>query len=316
MLFMFFSELRDYLRYKEDHLFTVDDKVGQQLQVNFGVTVAMPCAFIRVDVIDEGGTNHYMRSGIEMLPVSKTEAFKRAQGHAAINSLGNMHVHDIVAEAHRKQRGPKAMAEDRTLEGACKIAGNVHVNKISGVLHITAHGHGHGGAHVPHSMLNFTHHIDELSFGPFYPSLVNPLDDTMHLATEHFAGFKYFISVVPTHYIDASGHYLPTNQYAVNEYYQGDMDHSLFDSRPPGIFFEYGIEPVSVTIRERRGSFVTFVVRICAATSGVFVTVGIIHSLMSAVASTRRTKPPKSSSTGLLGAGAVTKADIDAPISL
>lgn len=31
-------------------------------------------------------------------------------------------------------------------------------------------------------VLNFTHRIDELSFGEFYPNLINPLDNSMEIA--------------------------------------------------------------------------------------------------------------------------------------
>ncbi|KAJ1963342.1 hypothetical protein GGI12_002110 [Dipsacomyces acuminosporus] len=322
MLFMVFSEVRDYMQYKEEHSFTIDGNMHQKLQINVGMVVGMPCGLVRVDVLDESGTSENVHSSIKALPVSKNSAFARVQGAGAFHDTGDRHVHDIVAEARRKQRAAAAIAapkqSDILADGACRIEGSVLVNKISGLLHITAHGHGHSGAHVPHYMMNFTHYIEELSFGPLYPSLVNPLDDTMHVALEHFAGFRYFISVVPTNYIDANSRFLPTNQYAVNEYYKSQTDHSEMDSKPPGIFFEYNIEPIAVTIREKRGSFITFVVRVCAGISGMFVTVGLIHSFISSIsnAAVRPSAYKRPSSQGLLGSGSVTKADIDAPLSL
>ncbi|KAI8325529.1 DUF1692-domain-containing protein, partial [Martensiomyces pterosporus] len=289
MLFMLGSELRDYVRYKEVHSFELDSNMYQKLQLNFGMVVAMPCGLIRVDVMDASGTNQNVHSSVKASPVSKVGAFSKVQGTSALNDVGDRRVHDIVAEARRKQKASTAIAApsegDSISDGACRVEGSVLVHKISGLFHITAHGHGHGGAHVPHHMMNFTHYIEELSFGPLYPSLVNPLDDTMHLALDHFAGFRYFISVVPTNYIDANSHHLPTSQYAVNEYYKTQTGHSAMDGKPPGIFFEYNIEPIAVTIREKRGSFVAFVVRICAAISGMFVTVGLFHRFASGVSS-------------------------------
>lgn len=32
------------------------------------------------------------------------------------------------------------------------------------------------------SVLNFTHRIDELSFGQLYPTLINPLDNSVEIA--------------------------------------------------------------------------------------------------------------------------------------
>lgn len=47
---------------------------------------------------------------------------------------------------------------------------------------------------------NFSHIINELSFGPFYPSLHNPLDSTVATTPAHFHKFQYYLSVVPTIY--------------------------------------------------------------------------------------------------------------------
>lgn len=56
--------------------------------------------------------------------------------------------------------------------------------------------------HLP--AFNFSHAITELSFGPHYPSLLNPLDHTLALTpsteTSHFHKFQYYLSIVPTIY--------------------------------------------------------------------------------------------------------------------
>ncbi|KAJ1567341.1 hypothetical protein HK405_006319, partial [Cladochytrium tenue] len=108
-------------------------------------------------------------------------------------------------------------------QDACRIRGDVVVNKVSGMLHFTALGHGHMDAHhVAHDALNFTHRVDRLSFGKFYPGLVNPLDHSLEIANEHFEMFQYFVSVVPTIYVDRNrafgSKYVLTNQYAVTDY--------------------------------------------------------------------------------------------------
>lgn len=90
----------------------------------------------------------------------------------------------------------------------CRIYGSMPVTKVQGNLHIISKAyylsaghltgsqqqifssikarndlwHQHQGrfplSHYIFSQVNFTHYIDELSFGPYYPSLVNPLDGT------------------------------------------------------------------------------------------------------------------------------------------
>ncbi|KAJ2788286.1 hypothetical protein GGI15_000091 [Coemansia interrupta] len=289
IILMIFGELQDYLQYKQVQTFSIDSDMRHPLQINIAMAVAMPCALIRVDILDISGTSQNVHSAIELQPVLSKDAFGRTRGQRRINSVGEMHVHDILAEAakkHRQQGGlPKGLERakriDRLEDAACYIEGSVMVGKVAGLLHVTAYGHGHGGAYVPHRMMNFTHHIDELSFGPLYPNLANPLDNTMHPAYEHFAAFSYFISVLPTVYIDPFHNVLQTNQYAANEYYRSRINNYDLETKPPGIFFEYDIESIAITVREKRDSLLSFIVRICAATSGIFATVGIGHRLIS-----------------------------------
>ncbi|KAJ1937057.1 hypothetical protein GGF37_005359 [Kickxella alabastrina] len=300
MLLMLLGELHNYLKYKQVQTFSIDTNMSHPLQINLGVFVAMPCALIRVDVLDVSGTQRNVHSSIALRTVHREEAFgpkQQQQQQRRVNTIRDMHVHDIIAEAGQQRRGSRgrtplparpAPMVDRIEDAACHIEGSMMVGKVSGLLHITAHGHGHGGAYVPQQILNFTHHIDELSFGALYPNLVNPLDNTRHEAADHHAAFSYFISVVPTTYIDPGMRVLETNQYAVNEYYRsrkslmagaGADAEAEADTKLPGIFFEYGIESISVTVRERRDGFVGFVVRLCAAISGLFVTAGVIHRM-------------------------------------
>jgi endoplasmic reticulum-Golgi intermediate compartment protein 2 len=117
---------------------------------------------------------------------------------------------------------------------------------------------------------NFSHVVSELSFGPFYPSLVNPLDRTVNLAEAHFHKFQYFMSVVPTVYTvgrSRSAHNtIFTNQYAVTEQSKEVDDHNI-----PGIFFKYDIEPILLTVEERRDNFLLFGIKVINVLSGVLV---------------------------------------------
>lgn len=84
--------------------------------------------------------------------------------------------------------------------------------------------------------MNLSHVIHEFSFGPFFPRIVQPLDNSVELASGReynsidwqqtladlysctaFHIFQYFISVVSTRYIDASRRVLDTNQYSVTD---------------------------------------------------------------------------------------------------
>jgi hypothetical protein len=118
--------------------------------------------------------------------------------------------------------------------------------------------------------------VNELSFGAFYPSLVNPLDRTLSTTPNHFHRFQYFLSVVPTIYSVSSPsspanpfgapRLLYTNQYAVTE-----QSMQIGERAVPGIFFKYDIEPILLTVEESRDGFLRFVVKVVNVLSGVLV---------------------------------------------
>ena len=161
---------------------------------------------------------------------------------------------------------------------ACRFLGSFNAQKVAGMLHVTALGHGYGGMHVDHSLMNFTHRIDRLSFGPLYPGLKNPLDHTLEVANEPFGNFQYFLAVVPTIYVNRVTMFfesvLLTNQYSVTEHYKSmDPDHP---ESFPGIFIKYEIEPISVRITAKHLGFIQFLTRFCGIIGGVFVSAGYI----------------------------------------
>jgi hypothetical protein len=143
------------------------------------------------------------------------------------------------------------------------------------------------------TVFNFTHHINELSFGPYYPNLVNPLDNTIAYTDQNFYKFQYYTNIVPTIYttdvhhlklsphsksaaepltnIDPSsygsrGSTIWTNQYSVTE--QG---RAVPETNVPGVFFKYDIEPILLIVNEERGGFLALLVRLVNIISGVLV---------------------------------------------
>jgi len=128
---------------------------------------------------------------------------------------------------------------------------------------------------------NFSHTINELSFGPLYPSLLNPLDKTYATTSENFFKFQYYCSVVPTIYTrspnpgPATASTIFTNQYAVTS-----QSHTVDERGVPGIFFKFDIEPILLTIREERGGFMALLVRVVNVVSGVLVGGGWCYQLL------------------------------------
>ena len=154
---------------------------------------------------------------------------------------------------------------------------------------------------MPAPAFNFSHVISELSFGPLYPSLLNPLDRTLARTSEPFNRFQYYLSVVPTVFTTsvapppssslASAAAAPapaaatpdrgtirTNQYAVTSASRPVPERSV-----PGVFFKYDIEPILLTVRQARrpGGLLALAVRIVNVVSGVLVGGGWAYAMAS-----------------------------------
>jgi hypothetical protein len=122
-----------------------------------------------------------------------------------------------------------------------------------------------------------------------YPSLLNPLDNTIATTPDHFYKFQYYLSIVPTIYTDdasllplldtvnrnpnhpargilSSSHAIQTNQYAVTS-----QSHPVNENYVPGIFVKFDIEPITLTIAEEWGGFLALCVRLVNVISGVMV---------------------------------------------
>lgn len=139
---------------------------------------------------------------------------------------------------------------------------------------------------------NFSHLITHLSFGPHYPSLLNPLSATLATTPHNFHKYQYYLSVVPTVYSTSSSalrRYLSlgsppslsndrslvvTNQYAVTS-----QSHEIDERMIPGIFFKFDIEPVQLTVLEERRGLGVAMVRIINVVSGVLVGGGWCYAL-------------------------------------
>jgi len=285
---LIFSEFTRWWRGHETHTFAVEKGVGHGLQINLDIVLKMKCDDVHINVQDAAGDRILAGDKLDRKPtnwhqwVDKKGVHslgKDAQGRLITGEgfhdegFGQDHVHDIINAAGGRQ-GKFAKTPRLRGEGdSCRIFGSLDVNKVQGDFHITARGHGYQEfrEHLDHNAFNFSHIVSELSFGAFYPSLLNPLDLTVSGTPNHFHKFQYFLSVVPTVYsIDSSNLYRSrtvfTNQYAVTE-----QSHIVGEHTVPGIFFKYDIEPMLLTVEESRDSFLRFVVKVVNVFSGVLV---------------------------------------------
>lgn len=153
----------------ESHSYSVDYRgIGQSLQINVDLVVAMKCEDVHMNVQDASGDR--ILAGM-MLKHEKTrwEQWVDADGVHQLGQdkegrvvtdgthdegFGEEHVHDIVGNARIKKfaKTPRLRGQ----EDACRVFGSLEVNKVQGDFHITARGHGYQefGSHLDHNCLS------------------------------------------------------------------------------------------------------------------------------------------------------------------
>ncbi|KAK3957012.1 endoplasmic reticulum vesicle transporter-domain-containing protein [Pseudoneurospora amorphoporcata] len=283
---LFWSEASRWWRGSESHTFAVEKGVSHSLDINLDIVVKMKCQDIHINVQDAAGDRILAASKLHRDPTvwqhwvdnkGIHKLGRDAQGKVVTGEdylqghdegFGEEHVHDIVALGRKRAKWARTPRLWGATPDSCRVFGSLELNKVQGDFHITAKGHGYMGfgQHLDHSAFNFSHIISELSYGPFLPSLVNPLDQTVNLATANFHKFQYFISVVPTVYSVSGGQSIVTNQYAVTEQSQEVTERII-----PGIFVKYDIEPILLNIVEERDSFLLFLIKVVNVISGALV---------------------------------------------
>ncbi|RCI13140.1 hypothetical protein L249_1138, partial [Ophiocordyceps polyrhachis-furcata BCC 54312] len=313
---LLWSEMARWWRGSETHAFAVEKGVSQSMQINLDTVVRMQCGDLNVNVQDAAGdriragtrlrfdqtswSQWINAKGIHQLGRDSDGRVITGAGWQSLahgeEGFGEEHVHDIVAAGRRTAR----WAKTPRVHGApdsCRIYGSLELNKVQGDFHITARGHGYieGGDHLDHGKFNFSHIISELSYGPFYPSLVNPLDRTVNGAKANFHRFQYFLSVVPTVYTVGSRS-IVTNQYAVTE-----QSAEINEMSIPGIFFKYDIEPILLSVEENRDGILVFLVKLINVLSGVLVAGHWGYTLTEWVREVRGKRRRSAAGEGVLG---------------
>ncbi|KAF1836306.1 DUF1692-domain-containing protein [Decorospora gaudefroyi] len=303
-IYLAWSEITRWFAGTTSQTFSVEKGVSHDMQINIDVIVAMRCADLHVNMQDAAGdrtlagdllrkdpttwsqwTGKNLESGMHEL--GKGGGEKAAPGWEEL-----WDVHEQLGRARKRKfsKTPRVRAQT----DSCRIFGSMDGNKVQGDFHITARGHGYleFGEHLDHSTFNFSHIIREMSFGPYYPSLTNPLDATIAVTptpNDKFYKFQYYLSIVPTIYTDDASllpllssitssknhpassifhttHAIKTNQYAVTS-----QSHKVSENYVPGIFVKFDIEPIMLAVVEEWGGFWRLVVRLVNVVSGVMV---------------------------------------------
>ncbi|XP_074275625.1 uncharacterized protein LOC141599496 [Silene latifolia] len=194
-------------------------------------------------------------------------------------ALSNM---DMIDQCERE--GFFQKIDEEKGEG-CNINGFLEVNKVAGTFHFVPGKTFHqSGFHFndliafQKNNYNITHKINKLSFGEYFPGIVNPLDGVQWLQDSTSGMYQYFVKVVPTVYTDVRGRTIQSNQFSVTEHLRNlDSGHNQII---PGIFFFYDLSPVKVTFMETGISFLHFMTNVCAIVGGTFTVAGITDSFV------------------------------------
>ncbi|KAL1821312.1 hypothetical protein DCAR_0417710 [Daucus carota subsp. sativus] len=295
MTTLFVHELRYYLTTYTVHQMAVDLKRGETLPIHINMTFpSLPCDVISVDAIDMSGKHEVdLDTNIWKLRLNSdgyiigTEYISDLveKGHTSHKHDDDKTSHeDIKSHVEGLDQGVKDTVKDvkqalLTGEG-CRVYGVLDVQRVAGNFHISVHGLNifvaqmifEGATHV-----NVSHIIHDLSFGPKYPGIHNPLDGTSRIVQKGSGTFKYYIKVVPTEYNYLSKEVLPTNQFSVTEYFSPMHE---FERTWPAVYFLYDLSPITVTIKEERRSFLHFITRLCAVLGGTFAVTGMLDRWM------------------------------------
>ncbi|KAJ6304388.1 hypothetical protein OIU77_018115 [Salix suchowensis] len=319
MATLFYHELAYYLTTYTVHQMSVDLKRGEILPIHVNITFpSLPCDVVSVDAIDMSGKHEVdLDTNIWKLRLN-------SQGHITgteylsdlVEKEHDAHNHDHDKDHHNDSHEEQhAHGFDDAAETmikkvkqalangeGCRVYGVLDVQRVAGNFHISVHGLNifvaqmifDGAKHV-----NVSHIIHDLSFGPKYPGIHNPLDGTARILHETSGTFKYYIKkrkspsdisstifvlddneislIVPTEYKYISKEVLPTNQFSVTEYFSPMTD---FLRTWPAVYFLYDLSPITVAIKEERRSFIHFITRLCAILGGTFALTGMLDRWM------------------------------------
>ncbi|XP_022524690.2 endoplasmic reticulum-Golgi intermediate compartment protein 2 isoform X2 [Astyanax mexicanus] len=264
--------------------YEVDKDFNSKLRINIDITIAMQCQMVGADVLDRANTMVSLKELIyepvhyELNPQQRLwqKTLQQFQGQLTRErSLKDVLFKNIKKELNLTPR----MRNDSLSRppSACRIYGNVYVNKVEGNLHFTLgkalqlpDGHTHFG-------LLFLNN-DHLSFGEVVPGRINPLDATEKNTFKGNQQFQYFITIVPTR-LQTSKLSLDAHQYSVTEQ-ERVINHTASEHGASGIFVKYKLNPLMVRVSEEHMPLGNFLVRLCGIIGGIFSTSDLLHRLV------------------------------------
>jgi len=279
-------EMVYYLNPRYAYSYDVDTDFNARLKLNVDLTVKMNCHLIGADVIDETSNEVLSTKAIHMedtwFEMSERQS-DRFHKISAIYDTIRSNYHALHGDLWHSQLphtlGPRETIPQHQFD-ACRIHGTYDLHKVAGNLHIVvgksinfmgqrAHAINMNAGGVRAS--NFSHRIDDLSFGD-NPHLVHsPLKFELKLAESPKRLYNYFLSIVSTEVSRKK-----TYQYAVTETSRLIEEGMQGTS---GISFKYEISPLKVKVDNAGMTFWELIVSLIGIVGGVFATSIMLNSL-------------------------------------
>ncbi|KAI0328291.1 DUF1692-domain-containing protein [Cubamyces sp. BRFM 1775] len=277
-LLLVLNDVGEYIWGWPDHEFGVDTDQSNTLDINVDMVVNMPCQYLSVDLRDAVGDRLFLSDGfrrdgtkfdIGQATTLKEHAAALSARQAVAQSRSSRGFFDVLLRRSANRYKPTYNYQPDG--SACRVFGTITAKRVTANLHVTTLGHGYASSqHVDHKMMNLSHVITEFSFGPYFPDITQPLDNSFELTHDPFVAYQYFLHVVPTTYIAPRSKPLHTHQYSVTHYTRA-LDHHR---GTPGIFFKFDLEPMKITIHQRTTTLVQLLIRCVGVIGGVFVCMG------------------------------------------
>uniref|UniRef100_A0A8C8C983 Endoplasmic reticulum-Golgi intermediate compartment protein n=1 Tax=Oncorhynchus tshawytscha TaxID=74940 RepID=A0A8C8C983_ONCTS len=254
--FEFFVYRDTWMKYE----YEVDKDFSSKLRINIDITVAMKCQHVGADILDLAETM-ITSNGIQYEPVIFELTPQQKLWHRTLLLIQNR-----LREEHSLQE----VLYKSVLKGAPTALPPRPIHH--------PRGHAHIAAFVSHDTYNFSHRIDHVSFGEEIPGIINPLDGTEKITSNHNEMFQYFITVVPTK-LHTSKVSADTHQFSVTER-ERVINHAAGSHGVSGIFMKYDTSSLMVTVSEQHMPLWQFLVRLCGIIGGIFSTTGMIHGFV------------------------------------
>ncbi|XP_041969920.1 endoplasmic reticulum-Golgi intermediate compartment protein 2 [Aricia agestis] len=294
IVWLVYSEVTYYLDSNLVFKFVPDTNYDWKVLINIDITVAMPCSNIGADILDSTSQSVYSFGELREedtwfeLSQEQQDAFDAVKH---LNSYLREEYHSIYQlmwkRGHESIRAtiPERKLKPNRRPDACRLEGNLMLNKVAGNFHITAgkslhlpRGHIHLNMLFDDTPQNFSHRIHRLSFGLPYRGIIYPLEGDEKIAKDENTLYQYFIDVVPT-VIYTEFDMIKANQYSVKEL-ERPVSHSKGSHGVPGIYFKYDFAGLKVTVYQERENLLQFMLRLFSIIGGIYILIGFINTIV------------------------------------